>query len=328
MTLPAPAAVTPHLLRTTDLGREGVLEVLVEAAQLRAELRVDPRAGLDRLAGRSLVMLFEKPSLRTRVSFEIGIAKLGGHAVHLDHRTERLGVRESIGDYARNLERWTDVVVARVFEHRTLEQLAEASRVPVVNALSDRFHPCQALADLLTLADHGRPPGESAIAYVGEGNNVCHSLMESIAVVGGRFLAITPPDRRPDRGIEQECRALAEASGAKIEWSDDPAAVAGADAVYTDTWFSMGSSMGSSMGDAADPDLARDKRRELAGYRVDAELMRIAGPQALFMHCLPAHRGEEVLDEVIDGPASVVFDQAENRMHAQNALLFRLLRDR
>jgi len=318
--LSAPAAVTPHLLRATDLGREGILELLAEAAELRAALQSDPRAGLDRLAGRSLVMLFEKPSLRTRVSFEIGIGRLGGRAVHLDHRTERLGVRESIGDYARNLERWTDVVVARVFEHRTLEQLAEASRVPVVNALSDRFHPCQALADLLTLADHGRPPGESAIAYVGEGNNVCHSLMESIAVVGGRFLAITPPDRRPDRGIEQECRSLAEASGAEIVLDEDVAAVAGADAVYTDTWFSMG--------DAADPDLARDKRRGLERYRVDAELMRLAGPQALFMHCLPAHRGEEVLDEVIDGPASVVFDQAENRMHAQNALLLRLLRDR
>ncbi len=320
MSLSAPAVITPHLLRATDLGRDGILELLAEAAELRAALQADPRAGLERLAGRSLVMLFEKPSLRTRVSFEIGIGKLGGQAVHLDHRTERLGVRESIGDYARNLERWTDVVVARVFEHRTLEELARTSRVPVVNALSDRFHPCQALADLLTLADHGRAPGESAIAYVGEGNNVCHSLMESVAIVGGRFLAVTPPSFRPDPGIERECRRLAEASGAEIVCSDEVSAIAGADAIYTDTWFSMG--------DSADPAGVRDKRRVLEPYRVDAELMRIAGPQALFMHCLPAHRGEEVLDEVIDGPASVVFDQAENRMHAQNALLVRLLRDR
>lgn len=313
---PTAAGTTPHLLRATDLGRDGLLELLAEAAELREVLRTDPRAGLDRLAGRSLTMLFEKPSLRTRVSFEIGMSKLGGIAVHLDHRTERLGVRESVADYARNLERWTDVVVARVFEHATLEHLAAASRVPVINALSERFHPCQAFADLLTLADHGRGPGECSIAYVGDGNNVCHSLMESIAVLGGRFVAVTPSSCRPDPAIEQECRVLAEASGAEIAWTEDLDAVSGADAVYADTWVSMGQSD------------AHDKRSILAPYRVDSALMRTAGPQALFMHCLPAHRGEEVLDEVIDGPASVVFDQAENRMHAQNALLIRLLRDR
>ena len=302
-----------HVLRGTDLGADAIREILAEAADLKAALRRDPAATASLLRGRSLVMLFEKPSLRTRVSFEIGMAKLGGTAVHLDHRAERLGVRESVADYARNLERWCDVIVARVFEHATLEQLAEASSVPVVNALSERFHPCQALADLLTLAEHGRPLGEASIAFVGDGNNVCHSLMETVAILGGRFIAITPESCRPDERTLAECRELAKASGAEILWSDDPSSVAGADAVYTDAWISMGQSD------------AHDKRGRLTPYRVDPALMRKAGPEALFMHCLPAHRGEEVLDEVIDSPASVVYDQAENRMHAQNALLVRLI---
>ena len=302
-----------HVLRGTDLGAEAIRAILAEAADLKAALRRDPAATSTLLRGRSLVMLFEKPSLRTRVSFEIGMAKLGGTAVHLDHRAERLGVRESVADYARNLERWCDVIVARVFEHDTLEQLAEASSVPVINALSERFHPCQALADILTLAEHGRHAGECSLAFVGDGNNVCHSLMETVAILGGRFIAITPESCRPDETILAECRTLAAKSGAEILWSSDPADVAGADAVYTDAWISMGQA------DAA------EKRADLTPYQVDASLMKAAGPQALFMHCLPAHRGEEVLDEVIDSPASVVFDQAENRMHAQNALLVRLI---
>lgn len=302
-----------HVLRGTDLGAEAIREILAEAADLKAALRRDPAATSTLLRGRSLVMLFEKPSLRTRVSFEIGMAKLGGSAVHLDHRTERLGVRESVSDYARNLERWCDVIVARVFEHATLEQLAEASSVPVINALSEQFHPCQALADVLTLAEHGRHAGEASIAFVGDGNNVCHSLMETVALLGGRFIAITPESCRPDERIFEECRSLATESGAEILWSSDPANVAGVDAVYTDAWISMGQSD------------AHDKRGRMTPYRVDAPLLETAGPQALFMHCLPAHRGEEVLDEVIDSPASVVFDQAENRMHAQNALLVRLI---
>jgi ornithine carbamoyltransferase len=302
-----------HVLRGTDLGAEAIRGILAEAADLKAALRRDPAATCSLLRGRSLVMLFEKPSLRTRVSFEIGMAKLGGTAVHLDHRAERLGVRESVADYARNLERWCDVVVARVFEHATLEQLAEASSVPVVNALSERFHPCQALADLLTLAEHGRPLGEASIAFVGDGNNVCHSLMETVALLGGRFVAITPESCRPDAQTLAECREIAAASGAEILWSEDPAAVSGADAIYTDAWISMGQTD------------AQEKRTQLEPYRVDPALMRKAGSQALFMHCLPAHRGEEVLDEVIDSPASVVYDQAENRMHAQNALLVHLI---
>ncbi|MBM4105893.1 MAG: ornithine carbamoyltransferase [Phycisphaerae bacterium] len=303
-----PGAAT-HVLRATDLGAEAIREVLADAAAIKQ----DPRSASESLRGRSLVMLFEKPSLRTRVSFEIGMSRLGGTAVYLDHREERLGRRESIADYARNLERWCDAIVGRVHEHATLEALAAWSRVPVINALSEKFHPCQALADFMTLIEQGRDPSTLRLAFVGDGNNVCQSLMETAAILGSSFLAVTPPSCRPDPQILAECRSLAARSGGEVACSDSIESIAGVDAVYADAWISMG-----------EPDSAA-KRQALEPYRVDARAMEIAGPSALFMHCLPAHRGEEVLDEVIDSPASVVFDQAENRLHAQNALLRRLL---
>lgn len=303
-----PVAAT-HVLRATDLGAEAIREVLADAAAIKQ----DPASASECLRGRSLVMLFEKPSLRTRVSFEIGMSRLGGTAVYLDHREERLGRRESIADYARNLERWCDAIVGRVHEHATLETLAAWSSVPVINALSEKFHPCQALADFMTLIEQGRDPASLRLAFLGDGNNVCQSLMETAAILGSSFLAVTPPSCRPAPEIVAECRRLAERSGGEVACSDSIEAIAGVDAVYTDAWISMGQA------DSA------AKRRQLEPYRVDARTMEIAGPSALFMHCLPAHRGEEVLDEVIDSPASVVFDQAENRLHAQNALLRRLL---
>lgn len=304
-----PAALGRSVLRARDLGRGEILAIL----ELAAALKREPAAFADALRGRGMAMLFEKPSLRTRVSFELGFARLGGAAVHLDHRGEPIGQREPVDDYGRNLERWADLVVARVHRHETLEALAAACRVPVVNALSDRFHPCQALADFLTLAERGVPPEQLRLAFVGAGNNVCHSLMETASLLGSDFVAVTPSACRPDAAIEAECRELADAAGGEIRWSDDLAAIRGAHAVYTDAWVSMGET-----DDAA-------RRSSLEAYRIDGRAMAIAGADAIFMHCLPAHRGEEVSSAVIDGPASVVFDQAENRLHAQNALMLRLL---
>jgi ornithine carbamoyltransferase len=286
------------------------LRLLLETA---SEIKRDPGRFRGAFAGRAMAMLFEKPSLRTRVSFEVGFARLGGIAVFLDHRGERIGARESIGDYGRNLERWCDVLVARTFAQATIEALAEATSIPVINALSDTHHPCQALADALTLIEHVGDLTVARLAWIGDGNNVCTSLIQIAALLGLSITVITPPGHEPDPAIVAAVRAAAAASGAEIALSDDPAAVAGHHAVYTDTWVSMGQA-----------DAAR-RTAELRPYQVDAALMAEARPGACFMHCLPAHRGDEVTDEVIDSPASVVFDQAENRMHAQNALLLHLL---
>ena len=269
------------------------------------------------LAGKSVILLFEKPSLRTRVTFEIGPSKMGGHAVYFDHSKERIGLRESIKDYGRNLERWVDAVVARVFEHRVLTDLTANCDVPVINALSDLFHPCQALADYFTLAE--RLGGSGALrgfelAYIGDGNNVCHSLMHGAALLGVHLRVIHPPSYEPEAAIVAESRRLAAASGATITLSHDPAAVAGAGAVYTDTWVSMG-----------DESEKAARATAFTSYRVDERLMSAAAKGAFFMHCLPAHRGEEVTDAVIDSPTSLIYDQAENRMHVQNALLLHLL---
>lgn len=269
------------------------------------------------LAGKSVVMLFEKPSLRTRVSFEIGIAKLGGHALYYDHSKERIGERESIYDYARNLERWCDAIVVRTYSHEALEQLAGFSRVPVVNALSDDFHPCQALADLFTLQERCGALAGKRLAYVGDGNNVCSSLILLASALGVHITVIAPDGYAPPTEILDQVRARAEASGGSLTLTSDPMKVRGHDAVYTDAWTSMGWEAE-----------AQKRRKVFAGYQVDADMMACAGPGAFFMHCLPAHRGEEVTDEVMDSPRSIVFDQAENRMHAQNGLLIHMLAGR
>ncbi|MCC6660923.1 MAG: ornithine carbamoyltransferase [Phycisphaerales bacterium] len=271
------------------------------------------------LAGCSVIMLFEKPSLRTRVTFEVGPARMGGHAIYYDHSKDRIGQRESVRDYAKNLERWVDCIVARVFSHAVLEELARETRVPVVNALSDLHHPCQGLADYLTLAERlGGITGLRGfeLAYIGDGNNVCHSLMQGAALTGARLTVITPPGYEPSAPVVSECRTLAERhnTGGSVRVTTDKAGVRACRAVYTDTWVSMGQE-----GDAG------GRRRAFEPYRVDGALMAAAAPGAWFMHCLPAHRGDEVTDAVIDSPASLVYDQAENRMHAQNALLLHLL---
>jgi ornithine carbamoyltransferase len=297
------------ILRLTDLSAAEVHAVLALARSLKA----DYAAFRDTLAQRALVMLFEKPSLRTRVSFEIGFQKLGGCVTFLDHRNELIGAREPVGDYGRNLERWCDVIVARVFKHETLVGLRDNCRVPIVNALSESAHPCQALADAQALLEHGVKLESMHLAWLGDGNNVCLSLMELTALMGGRMTVVTPASHKPCAKLTAEIQSLAAKSGATITLADDPSAIKGAHAVYTDAWISMGQ---------------KDCPEKIAALRkltVTPEIMKLAGPQAKFMHCLPAHRGEEVVDAVIDGPQSIVYDQAENRMHAQNALMLALL---
>jgi len=301
---------TKDVLRVSDLAQHEVLEVLRTAANLKR----GPARAEGALRGRSVCLLFEKPSLRTRTSFEVGVFRMGGQAVFLDHRDQPLGARESIHDYGRNLERWCHAIVARVMRHSTVAELAAAaSRIPVINALCDMHHPCQALADFQTLLERGFDLRHSRLAWVGDGNNVCHSLMELASIVGCGITVVTPEGHGPDPAVLGLCVARSMRTGARIDVTHDPAAVRGAFAVYADTWISMG-----------EPDSA-PKRAAFARYRVDRDLMATAGPDALFMHCLPAHRGEEVTDEVMDSPRSVVFDQAENRLHAQNALLCHLL---
>ena len=258
--------------------------------------------------GQTLAMLFEKPSLRTRVTFEAGMTQLGGHAIYLEGR---LGVRETVPDVARNLDRWVDGIMARTFDHQAVLDLADYAGIPVLNGLSDREHPCQALADFQTLAERlGALPGLT-LAYVGDGNNVAHSLLLLAAKVGTHFRLACPPGYGPDPALWQTALGFAAQSGAALTLTHDPGeGVAGADAVYTDVWASMGQE-----------EEAAARAEVFAPFQVNAALMAGARPDALVMHCLPAHRGEEISADVLDGPQSVVFDQAENRLHAQKAIL-------
>jgi len=280
---------------------------------LKLALRVKAHPGRYKsaLEGKTLAMLFEKPSLRTRVTFEIGISQLGGHALYLGPQEVGLGEREAVKDVARNLSRWVDAAMARVFSHQTLTDLAEHAAVPVINGLSEFEHPCQALGDYLTLLEHKGKLAGMTLAWVGDGNNVAHSLIYGAARLGVRMRVATPPGYEPHRSVVAEGRQ----EGGDIRLTHDPAeAVAGADAVYTDVWTSMGQE-----------DEAGTRQRVFRPYQVNSQLMRKAGPRALFMHCLPAHRGQEVTDEVIDSPRSIVYDQAENRLHIQKAILLALL---
>jgi len=304
---------TKDLARLGDLSQHEVLDILATAADFKR----NPQHVTGALAGKSVCMLFEKPSLRTRMSFEVGAFRMGGQAIYLDHRDTLLGTRETLADYGHNLERWCHAIVARVNSHATITGLAAATRVPVINALCDMHHPCQALADLQTLLERGFDLNHSRLAWVGDGNNVCHSLIEAASILGFGITVVTPKGFEPDATVVSQSVARSMRTGARIDITSDVHAIAGAFAVYTDTWISMGTSMGQSDSAA--------KKATFEPYQVDRELMAIAGPTALFMHCLPAHRGEEVTDEVIDSANSVVFDQAENRMHAQNALLCHLL---
>ena len=305
-------ADVPHVLSVADLGGTEITEVVEHALALKTLAPTDGRARL--LAGRWVALVFDKPSLRTRVSFEVGIQRLGGGTTTLSGSEIGLGSREPLADIAQTLSRYVDAIVIRMLSHAGIAEIAAASSVPVVNALSELEHPCQALADLLTLREHLGSIRGRRLAYVGDGNNVCHSLLLAGAAVGLNVHVATPRGYAPNREIVAQAQHLAKRNGAVIEIGNDPsAAVNGADAVYTDVWASMGAEHE-----------AAERRRGFAGFRLTADLLRGA-PDALVMHCLPAHRGEEIDADVIDGPRSVVFDQAENRLHAQQALLVHLL---
>jgi ornithine carbamoyltransferase len=260
-------------------------------------------------------MFFEKPSLRTRLTFEAGMVSLGGSAMFVDQTHERLDAREKLSDVAHNLERWVDLIVLRTYSQHTIEGMAQHACVPVINALSDLEHPCQALADYLTLLERFGDVKNRCLAYVGDGNNVAHSLLLTCACLGSSIRVATPPGYGPDPQIVADARAIAEETGAEIHLLADPhEAVAGADAVYTDAWVSMGQ------------EREEDERaRIFPPYQVNEQLMAEAASHAVFMHCLPAHRGLEVTDAVMDSAQSVIFEQAENRLHVQKAILYLLL---
>jgi ornithine carbamoyltransferase len=282
---------------------------------LTADIKAHPQDYRNALAGRYLALIFEKPSLRTRVTFEVGIASLGGGAVFLDHTLTHLGERESIRDIAKNLERWVQGIVARVFVQEALEEMAANAAIPVINALSDRFHPCQALADFFTLEERFAGLRGLKFAYVGDGNNMCHSLLSIGARVGAHLRIATPAGYEPAADVVAEAKAVARQTSGKIEILHSPEeAVAGAQAVYTDVWTSMGHE-----------EEAAARRAAFEGYQVNEALFSQAAPDAVFLHCLPAHRGLEVTDAVIDSPRSIVYDQAENRLYVQKAILHTLL---
>jgi ornithine carbamoyltransferase len=301
-----------HFISGADAVALGLERLLLRAEWLHRDRRLHRVA--DPLAGRHVALLFEKPSLRTKMSFEVGVAALGGRVTYLGPTEVGIGTRESAADVGRNLSRWVDAVVVRTFAHAALVELAEASSVPVVNALTDREHPCQALADLLTLRQHLGSLRGRRLAFVGDGNNVLHSLLLTGALAGLEIAVATPTGYEPDAGIVEEARAFADRHGGSVVIGSDPvAAVTGADAVYTDVWTSMGAEAE-----------AEERRARFGPYQVNAALLSHA-PGALVMHCLPAHRGEEITSEVLDGPRSVVLDQAENRLYVQQAVLLELL---
>src|SRR5271165_15497 len=309
-TLALPVAIAKDLLTGAEWSPVDARDLLQRTSDIKAR----PGRYAAALRGKHLALIFEKPSLRTRVTFEVGIQSMGGFVVFLDHTQARLGERECIPDVARNLQRWVQGIVARVYEQRVLEEMAHSADIPVVNALSDKFHPCQALADFFTLEEKFGSLRGFKLTYVGDGNNVCHSLVFLAARLGVHMRMATPANYAPAADVLADAKRVAKETRAKIEWFSDPAeAVAGAQAVYTDSWTSMGFEAEEKI-----------RRNVFKAYQVNRKLMQQAADGAVFMHCLPAHRGAEVTDEVLDGPASIVLDQSENRMYVQKAILHAL----
>jgi len=309
----ASVATTPP--RDLITGAEVTPAQLHSLLQLAAEVKAHPERFRGALSRKFLALLFEKPSLRTRVSFEIGMQSLGGGSVFLDYSAARMSERETVKDLARNLERWVHVIAARTYLQSTIEELAANAAIPVINGLSDRYHPCQILADFQTLEERFGNLRGFKLAFIGDGNNVCHSLLLAGARLGVNLKIATPAGYRPDPVIVSEARLAAKETKARIELLTEPAeAVSGAQAVYTDVWASMGQEQE-----------AAEREKVFAGYQVNDALLAHALPDAVFMHCLPAHRGLEVTEAVLESPRSIVYDQAENRMHAQKALLLTLL---
>lgn len=308
--LTIPVSIAKDLLTGAEWSPADTRELLQRTADIKA--RASRFASV--LRGKHIALIFEKPSLRTRVTFEVGIQSMGGDVVFLDHTQARLGERESIPDVARNLECWVQGIVARVYEQRVLEEMAASINIPVVNALSDKFHPCQALADYFTLEEKCGSLKGFKLAYVGDGNNVCHSLLLLAARLGVNLRIATPANYAPAPDVLADAKRVAKETRARIELFTNPSeAVAGAQAVYTDSWTSMGFEAEEKV-----------RRNVFKAYQVNRKLMEQAAPGAFFMHCLPAHRGAEVTDEVLDGPTSIVLKQSENRMYVQKAILHAL----
>jgi ornithine carbamoyltransferase len=297
------------LISINDLTTTEIRKIFTAAADMKA----NPRNYSDALAGRSVALIFEKPSLRTRVTFDLGATQMGASCVYLDHQTVRLGERESVKDMALNLARWVDAIVARTYSHESVIELAAHSSAPVINGLSEFSHPCQGLTDYFTLTEKvGLDLKGFHLAYVGDGNNTCHSLIFGAAKLGSRITVGCPKGYEPDADVLKAARKDARKTGAKIEVVNNPFdAVEGAQAVYTDVWASMGF------------EAETERRREIfSPFRVTKKLMKGAQKDAFFMHCLPAHRGDEVDADVIDSKISIVYDQAENRLHTQKAIMF------
>jgi len=307
----APLALSNDLLTGTEWNPSQVRELF----RLASEIKARPDRYRKALAGKVLALIFEKPSLRTRVTFEVGVTTLGGSAIFLDHTLTHLGERESVRDIAKNLERWVQGIIARVFAQESLEEFAGNANIPVINALSDRYHPCQAFADFFTLAERFGELRGLKLAYIGDGNNMCHSLLTTGARVGAHVRVATPAGYEPDAAIVAEAKRVARETQGKIEILRSPEeAVAGVQGVYTDVWASMGQ----------EEETAK-RAADFEGYQVNEALFSQAAPDALFLHCLPAHRGLEVSEAVIDSPRSIIYDQAENRLHVQKAILHTLL---
>ena len=315
---PATSGSTPRerlsvsdLLSIQDLTPEDIRLIFTVTRRVKQ----DPEEFSLSLKGKTLAMIFEKPSLRTRATFDVGMTGMGGQALFLDHSDAKLGERESIKDVARNLERWVHGIVARTYKNRSVVELAEHARIPVINGLTDLLHPCQALADYFTLSEKLSSLSGVRLCFVGDGNNTCHSLILGAARLGIHLSVATPAGYEPNPEIVRDALRAAGDTGATITIVRNPReAVRGADAVYTDVWASMGQEAET-----------EDRAAVFADYQVNARLMELAGGEALFMHCLPAHRGVEVAPQVIDSPQSVVYDQAENRLHVQKALLLLLM---
>ncbi|MCA8980617.1 MAG: ornithine carbamoyltransferase [Planctomycetes bacterium] len=288
------------------------LELIFDVA---AKLKAGRDEYTDLLRGKRLAMIFEKDSLRTRFTFDIGMTDMGGTAVFLDHRDARLGSRESVKDMARNLERWVDVIVARTYKQRAIEELAANCEIPVINGLSDHSHPCQALTDYFTLTEKFGDLKGKTLCYVGDGNNTCHSLMVAGTKLGVNVVVCTPEGYEPDPEVTAQCATWARQSGGSITVTPSvDEAVKGAHVIYTDVWASMGQE-----------DEIEERAAIFNDYQVDEEMMELADPGAYFLHCLPAHRGAEVSAGVMDGPQSIVYDNAENRLHVQKAIMALLL---
>ncbi|MBE7022694.1 MAG: ornithine carbamoyltransferase [Ruminococcaceae bacterium] len=302
-----------HLLSLHDWSKAEMTECLTLAARLKKELKEGVAHPI--LKGKTLGMIFSKSSTRTRVSFEVGMYQLGGNALFLSSNDIQLGRGESIYDTAKVLSRFLDGIMIRTFRQEDVNDLAKYGSIPIINGLTDLLHPCQILADLLTIQEHRGDLAGKKVAYVGDGNNVAHSLLYGCAKMGMEIAVATPPEYPCDETVVRQAMADAEANGGKVVITNDPAEAAkGADAIYTDTWISMGQE-----------DQKAEKVKSFSPYQVNKELFSLAKPEAIFLHCLPAYRGMEVTEEIIDGPQSVVFDEAENRLHAQKAVMAMLM---